>query len=455
MEQMDQYRIPVLEAFPWQEHVLTKNISAPPANVSKGDRYLLPNSIDLPSIWSEYENHIAWFDGFNWQYNFPMPGWVVYVVDEDVHYRFNGSDWIPNYIYAEVATFKELHVSAYAIDVGCGSKSRPYKRINDAIDYIIAAEDNMNHPYVIHIGPGSYKETIVLQDERLFNVYLKGSGVDVSIIDAYCGKSLSSTARNQCLHNLHISGLTFADPIEIIGKMHEGGIGKRLVINDCYIKEDSYLFLENLSFPTIMNTTINGDLGFSNIANGCLYNSVIINNDDKHFIIKTDPSDNTPLGWNGATQIFSSCAIRRNINWQLVNGGQAYLQVRMGGQLGIRENDFWIPERAIIETINSTLYGNWEINGDLILNGSFVDGAIIKNEGRLNIKAQPTSQIYDDSIIKSKYGEENEDWSLKNSLDAISTEMDDINNSIDEVSENIIYDQTLKDIILRPGKFII
>lgn len=453
MAEMDQYRIPVLEAFPWQEPVLTQTISSPPANVSKGDRYLLPGEIAPTSLWNGYENHIAWFDGFNWHYDNPMPGWVVYIVDQDAHYRFTGDAWVPNYLHGTEPAYKELYVSAHAAPGGNGSEEEPYDRINDAIEHIILAGDNEDNPYVINVGPGSYPEMVVLENESLFNLHIKGSGPDVSIIDACCGRSVRSGVRNNCLYNLRIDGFTFADPVELVGKVHETGIGTVLVFNDCYFKNNAHLLFENISNPIIMgNTVINGNITFSNVAFAQIFNTVQINGqlDENDFIIKTNPSDNTPLGWDGKTKVFLSCSMDRHIDWRLLNGGEGYLQVRMGGQLGIRDEDFWLPERAIIDANNSTLYGNWELNGDLILNGSFVNGTIIKNLGTVDLRGQPISQIYDDSVIKSKYGTGNTggvDWSLKDSLNAIGDKLDDF-------EDNIAYDQSLRDIILDPTKII-
>lgn len=114
-EDESSYRIPVLESFPWQESVISKNLQEPPLEITKGDRYLLFND-ELSGDWTGHQNQIAWHDGFEWKFDNPLPGWTIYVEDEDAYYHFANGQWIygitasGNDIYFD-KTFKTLIIS--------------------------------------------------------------------------------------------------------------------------------------------------------------------------------------------------------------------------------------------------------------------------------------------------------------------------------------------------------
>lgn len=134
-----EYRVPVLENFPWQEAVKSKISDFLPIKPSKGDRYLIyfptnnddqinntedlenttnltnntntePSNEDIniddtitdnqqttnvPScscpcqLLKQYQDAIIWYDGKNWNVNRPSAGWTVYVEDEKIKYVYH------------------------------------------------------------------------------------------------------------------------------------------------------------------------------------------------------------------------------------------------------------------------------------------------------------------------------------------------------------------------------
>lgn len=140
-----EYRVPILEDFPWQETVKSKITKFLPIKPSKGDRYLIyfpkeennnqselntfatnieevptekPNddnnidpdfSVDPPippnneipdcscscSLLLPYKDCIIWYDGKNWNVNRPNIGWTVYIEDEKLRYVYHpDTGWI-------------------------------------------------------------------------------------------------------------------------------------------------------------------------------------------------------------------------------------------------------------------------------------------------------------------------------------------------------------------------
>lgn len=88
---MAKYRVPVLETFSFQPPVLDKDLTAPPATPSKGDRYIVGGS--ATGDWATHDKDIAYYDGAAWQFDTPAEGWITWVSDEDLFYKHNGTAW--------------------------------------------------------------------------------------------------------------------------------------------------------------------------------------------------------------------------------------------------------------------------------------------------------------------------------------------------------------------------
>ncbi|MGB1539936.1 MAG: DUF2793 domain-containing protein, partial [Rickettsiales bacterium] len=71
--------------------VIDKDLSTPPGSPSAGDVYIVASS--ATDDWEGQENAIAYFDQI-WRFIVPNEGLTVWVQDEDVHYTFDGSDWV-------------------------------------------------------------------------------------------------------------------------------------------------------------------------------------------------------------------------------------------------------------------------------------------------------------------------------------------------------------------------
>lgn len=103
-EDENSYRIPVLESYPWQETVISKDLLSPPHFKTKGDRYLL-YSDELEGEWIGHQNEIAWYDGFKWNFDEPLSGWTLFVEDEKAYYHFSEDQWI----YGLTASGNEMY----------------------------------------------------------------------------------------------------------------------------------------------------------------------------------------------------------------------------------------------------------------------------------------------------------------------------------------------------------
>ena len=81
-----------------QARVLDKDLSAPPGSPVAGDLYIVAGS--PTGAWASHATHLARYNGSTagppintWDFIIPKSGWEVWVVDESLKYRFNGSAW--------------------------------------------------------------------------------------------------------------------------------------------------------------------------------------------------------------------------------------------------------------------------------------------------------------------------------------------------------------------------
>lgn len=162
-----EYRVPILEKFPWQETVKSKITKFLPIRPSKGDRYLIyfpredddtssddqtendeiledpESSVDHPDLnnpeevlnnpscscpcvlLTQYRDSIIWYDGKHWNVNRPSAGWTVYIEDEKLRYVYhpdtgwlvdnnnpNGNSHASNFYYSNKSevVFAELEI---------------------------------------------------------------------------------------------------------------------------------------------------------------------------------------------------------------------------------------------------------------------------------------------------------------------------------------------------------
>jgi hypothetical protein len=83
------FRIAVEETFGWQRPV-TSITSTPPASPSKGNRYIV--GVAATGVWAGRDGNIAWYDGLQWQFDIPGPGWGVFnIATSGLYFRIAGA----------------------------------------------------------------------------------------------------------------------------------------------------------------------------------------------------------------------------------------------------------------------------------------------------------------------------------------------------------------------------
>ena len=82
----------VAQGLDWQDSVLDKDLTEPPAGPSVGDRYIV--AAGATGDWSGHDNEIAEWNGSSWDFTSPSEGMCLWVEDENLNYVYDGANWV-------------------------------------------------------------------------------------------------------------------------------------------------------------------------------------------------------------------------------------------------------------------------------------------------------------------------------------------------------------------------
>ena len=76
-----------------QARAIDKDLATPPVGVN-GAVYVIATG--PTGAWAGRANQIARYytTGATWEFYTPLAGWEIYMIDEAVKYRFNGTSWV-------------------------------------------------------------------------------------------------------------------------------------------------------------------------------------------------------------------------------------------------------------------------------------------------------------------------------------------------------------------------
>jgi len=170
----------VVQGLDWQDSVLDKDLTSPPASPLVGDRYLIANN--ATGAWSGHDGDIAEWNGSSWSFTAKNEGMAVWVEDENKLYTYNGSSWVifgstishNNTSGLNDGDYKHLTANEYN---GLTSGNNTTLHIHDSRYYTEAEADAR---FVLLTD---YEDSDVLN--KIKNVDGSGSGLDADLLDGH------------------------------------------------------------------------------------------------------------------------------------------------------------------------------------------------------------------------------------------------------------------------------
>lgn len=141
--------------------VIDRDLTAPPAIPSDGDRYIPASG--ATGAWADWDWNIAWFVDGVWTKLVPREGWRVWIEDEDVLLVWDGAAWRLS-AREQLFAARTYHVNASGgSDANDGlTNGTAFATIQKAID-VVAAIDTSIYSVTIQLADGTYAENLFLR----------------------------------------------------------------------------------------------------------------------------------------------------------------------------------------------------------------------------------------------------------------------------------------------------
>lgn len=209
---MANYRVPEFSTYVWQQPVLDKDLTAPPA-ANKGDRYIVATG--ATGAWAGQDGNITVYNGSTWDFVTKKEGMLIYIKDEDKFYNYVTS-WqeIGTALNLFNAITKTLKISnnntqIFYIDVtngdddNPGTEAEPFQTIQKGIDSLYRINvGNDDSNYIVYIVPGTYTENLFLFNFTNISVFLTSTTGDADDVILVGGVNIQNS------NNVFISAIT-------------------------------------------------------------------------------------------------------------------------------------------------------------------------------------------------------------------------------------------------------
>ncbi len=349
------------------------------------------------------------------------------------HHRHSGGDSGPQLNPAEALAFpadfslREVYVDInQATSLETGSRENPYKTIQAAVDAIAALGDNSDTvAYVIHVAPGTYTETLTLEDDALYSLaFLSTGGPAVEgyaaggggvIMDPASGDALESEVDNNNLHYLYFKGFRFLGTIHLIGEIHNTLFGeKALTFEDCGLEGSASITLTIANLEKF--TWINGCIGRATVIDA--QNIWVMSFNGERYsdwpmgmagmtTLTADTGQNMPYhmdddngGGDQMTFKVNHAFCQRN-KWTMVTGGDGVLMVQCINGLFSCGSGITMPDNGNLYGYTGIFVGDVEMNagGALFLYNTAITGTLTENGCAKTVYPNERELITHDELV--------------------------------------------------------
>lgn len=313
-----------------------------------------------------------------------------------------------------------LHVDiSQTLSTETGSFTNPFNTIMAAVNKVVSNADNSDDvAYIIKIAPGTYTETVTLENDLLKNLSFIATGGNPAsggysyvnagvILDPASEDALESEVDNTNLHYLYFKGIRFIGTIHLVGEIHNTLFGE-----DCLTFEDCGFegFRTDGVVMTLANlerfTWINGCIGRGAVITAQNIWSMSINGEkfsdwpmdmSGACTLTADTTANMPYhmddenaGGDQMTFSINHAFVQRS-SWTLAQGGTGVLRIRCLN--GFMNGNLTFPTLASLYGYTGIFNNNVTMNGatnTVFLYNTVIKGTFTENGCTTNTYASET-----------------------------------------------------------------
>ena len=160
----------------WRAAVESASQTAPPGSPGVGDRYIVASP--ATGAWAGHEDDIATWDGGSWDFETPLPGWVVWVIDVAELYVYDGSAWNQESFGPHAVTHKgdgsdPIDAATVTVDglmdsadkvklngIETGAEVNVVTSVHGRVGDVVAAPNDYTHAQLASIGADDHHSQI-------------------------------------------------------------------------------------------------------------------------------------------------------------------------------------------------------------------------------------------------------------------------------------------------------
>lgn len=252
--------------------VQSRNAVTPPSEPLEGERHIL--GLGTTGDWTGHDEELAAFQDGAWAFFQPQPGWLAWLVDEELLLAFDGAAW--------VETAPDINSAAM---VGVNATADTSNRLAIKSDGILLSHDD--------VTPGSGDVRLVL------NKSAASGTASLVFQNGYSGRAeFGLTGDDHWRVKVSPDGVSWVDAISIDDASGFVGIGTTAPLGPLHVSgDDAGLVLENIQDPGQVWSIAPGRSGIYD--NHLIISAAVdINDPSKHQV--RFPLDGAPVFVNGA-----------------------------------------------------------------------------------------------------------------------------------------------------------
>lgn len=275
-------------------------------------------------------------------------------------------------------------------DPTLGSYLNPYASIQAALNRIEENTDNSSTPYVIWVGPGTYPENVLINDNSFTNIVIMGRG-DTTIAPPF-GITIESNNQNASLGYLEFRGITFNSALNFVGESAGGStFSDGLKFHECTFNGD--ITLNNLINVTLNKCELNTSVDITNVENVDFIDTIYTGTGLLNIV--TNTTLNYPLGFSESTVNLDNS----KIYCEIICDTDSEIITYRGTEIGNEVNQVTIS--GSLTAINSWLKPSLLVvdnTATFTTQGTFFDKSKLQLDGTFNNETKADVVFYDDSV---------------------------------------------------------
>ena len=251
---------------------------------------------------------------------------------------------------------------------GDGSYGKPYLTIQAAVNRIITSNDNTSKPYIIVVAPGTYDETVMLNNAALRNIHIVGAeGAETAVTV----NGITSNSDNSNLALLELKHLQIGALLLQGNSNNTGFCSNDFELTGCIVSSATF---SCINVVTIGQSKLDGNINFVNVPLATIAGEAGMN---PAATLNVRYDSTLPFPMMGAsTYVILESVVAPAISMSNSGGGTCTVQLRKSARIGTVGSTTTIGWNCTLINFGSVIRGTVVNNGTIFNEGDYYDNSV-------------------------------------------------------------------------------